>query len=236
LLVPSRARSNCCLIQPGGDLSTATDHSSQGTDAEPHGARRLCLFAQCRAGTTTADTAIIRFAYPFFVDPGNPLYVRKHPFQWRLQPHHVRCTTCVVRWPLHLEGAGFRITLARASKQRIRACRTSISFDCSRLHRLAGSPRSGDLNYKIAGEAPASQPPAASVTPRSYKSCATASNDGGRRFPLPFLGTAIGKSIAVNLTGGAFHKVYSVSTPPTPRPQPYLPTSSGSARSCGDST
>src|ERR1700726_619428 len=134
----------------------------------------------------------------FFVDPGNRVYVRNITFSGsnRINDEVLR------REMRQLEGGWLSNTSLERSKQRIERLPyvKHVDFETTPV---AGSPDLVDVNYKIE-EGPASQLSGGIGYSETYKFMLN-----GSYADADFLGT--GERIAVNLNGGAFQKVYSVS-------------------------
>src|SRR5207237_8119523 len=146
----------------------------------------------------TADNANHTVSLTFFVDPGNRVYVRNISFSGanRINDEVLR------REMRQLEGGWLSNTSLERSKQRIQRLPyvKSVEFETTPV---AGSPDLVDVNYKIE-EGPASQLSGGIGYSETYKFMLN-----GSYADADFLGT--GERIAVNLNGGAFQKVYSVS-------------------------
>jgi outer membrane protein insertion porin family len=146
----------------------------------------------------TADNANHTVSLTFFIDPGNRVYVRNISFSGanRINDEVLR------REMRQLEGGWLSNTSLERSKQRIQRLPyvKSVDFETTPV---AGSPDLVDVNYKIE-EGPASQLSGGIGYSETYKFMLN-----GSYADADFLGT--GQRIAVNLNGGAFSKVYSVS-------------------------
>jgi outer membrane protein insertion porin family len=146
----------------------------------------------------TADNANHTVSLTFFIDPGNRVYVRNISFSGanRINDEVLR------REMRQLEGGWLSNTSLERSKQRIERLPyvKHVDFETTPV---AGSPDLVDVNYKIE-EGPASQLSGGIGYSETYKFMLN-----GSYADADFLGT--GQRIAVNLNGGAFSKVYSVS-------------------------
>jgi outer membrane protein insertion porin family len=146
----------------------------------------------------SADNANHTVALTFFIDPGNRVYVRNISFSGAN-----RINDEVLRRELRqLEGGWLSNTSLERSKQRVERLPyvKHVDFETTPV---AGSPDLVDVNYKIE-EGPASQLSGGIGYSETYKFMLN-----GSYADADFLGT--GQRIAVNLNGGAFSKVYSVS-------------------------
>jgi outer membrane protein insertion porin family len=146
----------------------------------------------------TADNANHTVSLTFFIDPGNRVYVRNISFSGtnRINDEVLR------REMRQLEGGWLSNTSLERSKQRIERLPyvKHVDFETTPV---VGSPDLVDVNYKIE-EGPASQLSGGIGYSETYKFMLN-----GSYADADFLGT--GQRIAVNLNGGAFQKVYSVS-------------------------
>jgi outer membrane protein insertion porin family len=146
----------------------------------------------------TADNANHTVALTFFIDPGNRVYVRNISFAGanRINDEVLR------REMRQLEGGWLSNTSLERSKQRIQRLPyvKSVEFETTPV---TGSPDLVDVNYKIE-EGPASQLSGGIGYSETYRFMLN-----GSYADANFLGT--GQRIAVNLNGGAFSKVYSIS-------------------------
>src|SRR6266581_3370813 len=146
----------------------------------------------------TPNNATHEVSLTFFVDPGNRVYVRNITFSGsnRINDEVLR------REMRQLEGGWLSNTSLERSKQRIQRLPyvKSVEFETTPV---AGSPDLVDVSYKIE-EGPASQLSGGIGYSETYRFMLN-----GSYADADFLGT--GQRIAVNLNGGAFSKVYSVS-------------------------
>ena len=146
----------------------------------------------------TPDNVHHTVSLTFFVDPNNRVYVRTISFSGadRINDEVLR------REMRQLEGGWLSNTSLERSKQRIQRLPyvKSVEFETTPV---PGSPDLVDVNFKIE-EGPASQLSGGIGWSESYKFQLNASYADSN-----FLGS--GERIAVNLNGGAFSKVYTLS-------------------------
>jgi outer membrane protein insertion porin family len=195
-VVPQRELEQLLLIHPGATFNRKLITSSQELMQNRMG-RDGYAFAKVEP-VPTADNANHTVSLTFFVDPGNRVYVRNISFTGanRINDEVLR------REMRQLEGGWLSNTSLERSKQRIQRLPyvKSVEFETTPV---AGSPDLVDVNYKIE-EGPASQLSGGIGYSETYKFMLN-----GSYADADFLGT--GQRIAVNLNGGAFSKVYSVS-------------------------
>src|SRR5437588_4814805 len=195
-VVPQRELEQLLLIHPGATFNRKLITSSQELMQNRMG-RDGYAFAKVEP-VPTADNANHTVSLTFFVDPGNRVYVRNISFSGanRVNDEVLR------REMRQLEGGWLSNTSLERSKQRIQRLPyvKSVEFETTPV---AGSPDLVDVNYKIE-EGPASQLSGGIGYSETYKFMLN-----GSYADADFLGT--GERIAVNLNGGAFQKVYSVS-------------------------
>ena len=195
-VVPQAELEQLLLIHPGATFNRKLITSSQELMQNRMG-RDGYAFAKVEP-VPTADNANHTVALTFFVDPGNRVYVRNISFSGanRINDEVLR------REMRQLEGGWLSNTSLERSKQRIQRLPyvKSVDFETTPV---AGSPDLVDVNYKIE-EGPASQLSGGIGYSETYKFMLN-----GSYADADFLGT--GERIAVNLNGGAFQKVYSVS-------------------------
>src|SRR5215475_10538701 len=146
----------------------------------------------------TADNVHHTVSLTFFIDPSNRVYVRNITFSGanRINDEVLR------REMRQLEGGWLSNTSLERSKQRIQRLPyvKSVEFETTPV---AGTPDLVDVNYKIE-EGPASQLSGGIGYSETYKFMLN-----GSFADSDFLGT--GQRVAINLNGGAFSKVYSIS-------------------------
>src|SRR5437773_2242991 len=195
-VVPQRELEQLLLLHPGATFNRKLITSSQELMQNRMG-RDGYAFAQVEP-VPAADNANHTVSLTFFVDPGNRVYVRNISFSGanRVNDEVLR------REMRQLEGGWLSNTSLERSKQRIQRLPyvKSVEFETTPV---AGSPDLVDVNYKIE-EGPASQLSGGIGYSETYKFMLN-----GSYADADFLGT--GERIAVNLNGGAFQKVYSVS-------------------------
>src|SRR6266850_1832590 len=195
-VVPQRELEQLLLIHPGATFNRKLITSSQELMQNRMG-RDGYAFAKVEP-VPTADNANHTVSLTFFVDPGNRVYVRNINFSGanRINDEVLR------REMRQLEGGWLSNTSLERSKQRIQRLPyvKSVDFETTPV---AGSPDLVDVNYKIE-EGPASQLSGGIGYSETYKFMLN-----GSYADADFLGT--GERIAINLNGGAFQKVYSVS-------------------------
>jgi outer membrane protein insertion porin family len=195
-VVPQRELEQLLLIHAGATFNRKLITASQELMQNRMG-RDGYAFAKVEP-VPTADNANHTVSLTFFVDPGNRVYVRNISFTGanRINDEVLR------REMRQLEGGWLSNTSLERSKQRIQRLPyvKSVDFETTPV---AGSPDLVDVNYKIE-EGPASQLSGGIGYSETYKFMLN-----GSYADADFLGT--GQRIAVNLNGGAFSKVYSVS-------------------------
>jgi len=195
-VVPQAQLEQLLLIQPGQIFNRKLITSSQELMQNRMG-RDGYAFAKVEP-VPTADNANHTVALTFFIDPGNRVYVRNISFTGanRINDEVLR------REMRQLEGGWLSNTSLERSKQRIQRLPyvKSVEFETTPV---TGSPDLVDVNYKIE-EGPASQLSGGIGYSETYRFMLN-----GSYADADFLGT--GQRIAVNLNGGAFSKVYSIS-------------------------
>jgi len=195
-VVPQAELERLVLIHPGATFNRKLITTSQELMQNRMG-RDGYAFSKVEP-VPTADNATHTVALTFFVDPGNRVYVRNINFTGsnRINDEVLR------REMRQLEGGWLSNTALERSKQRIQRLPyvKSVEFENTPV---AGSPDLVDTNFKIE-EGPASQLSGGIGYSETYKFMLNASYADS-----DFLGT--GQRVAVNLNGGAFSKVYSVS-------------------------
>ena len=195
-VVPQAQLEQLLLIRPGQTFNRKLITSSQELMQNRMG-RDGYAFAKVEP-VPTADNANHTVALTFFIDPGNRVYVRNISFAGanRINDEVLR------REMRQLEGGWLSNTALERSKQRIQRLPyvKSVEFETTPV---AGSPDLVDVSYKIE-EGPASQLSGGIGYSETYRFMLN-----GSYADADFLGT--GQRIAVNLNGGAFSKVYSVS-------------------------
>ena len=195
-VVPQAQLEQLLLLQPGATFNRKLITLTQELMQNRMG-RDGYAFAKVEP-VPTADNANHTVSLTFFVDPGNRVYVRNISFSGanRINDEVLR------REVRQLEGGWLSNTSLERSKQRIERLPyvKHVDFETTPV---AGSPDLVDVNYKIE-EGPASQLSGGIGYSETYKFMLN-----GSYADADFLGT--GQRIAVNLNGGAFSKVYSVS-------------------------
>src|SRR5246127_2485709 len=195
-VVPQAQLEQLLLIRPGQIFNRKLITSSQELMQNRMG-RDGYAFAKVEP-VPTADNANHTVALTFFVEPGNRVYVRSISFTGanRINDEVLR------REMRQLEGGWLTTPPLGPSKQRIQRLPyvKSVEFETTPV---TGSPDLVDVNYKIE-EGPASQLSGGIGYSETYRFMLNASYADA-----DFLGT--GQRIAVNLNGGAFSKVYSIS-------------------------
>jgi outer membrane protein insertion porin family len=195
-VVPQAELQSLLLIHPGDTFNRKLITSSQELMQNRMG-RDGYAFAKVDP-VPTADNATHTVSLTFFVDPGNRVYVRTISFSGtnRINDEVLR------REMRQLEGGWLSNTSLERSKQRIQRLPyvKSVEFETTPV---AGSPDLVDVNYKIE-EGPASQLSGGIGYSETYKFMLN-----GSFADSDFLGS--GQRVAVNLNGGAFSKVYTIS-------------------------
>src|SRR6266478_3202379 len=195
-VVPEAELSRLLLVQPGQIFNRKLITSTQELIQNRLG-RDGYAFAKVDP-VPTPNNATHEVSLTFFVDPGNRVYVRNITFSGssRINDEVLR------REMRQLEGGWLSNTSLERSKQRVQRLPyvKSVDFETTPV---AGSPDLVDVKYKIE-EGPASQLSGGIGYSETYKFMLN-----GSYADADFLGT--GQRIAVNLNGGAFSKVYSVS-------------------------
>ena len=195
-VVPRAELERLLLIHPGDTFNRKLITSSQELMQNRMG-RDGYAFAKVDP-VPTADNVHHTVSLTFFVDPANRVYVRNISFSGsnRINDEVLR------REMRQLEGGWLSNTSLERSKQRIQRLPyvKTVEFETTPV---AGTPDLVDVNYKIE-EGPASQLSGGIGYSETYKFMLN-----GSYADSDFLGT--GQRIAVNLNGGAFSKVYTVS-------------------------
>ncbi len=195
-VVPQSDLEQLVLIRPGQTFNRKLITASQELMQNRMG-RDGYAFSKVEP-VPTADNANHTVSLTFFVDPGNRVYVRNISFSGsnRINDEVLR------REMRQLEGGWLSNTSLERSKQRIQRLPyvKTVDFETTPV---AGSPDLVDVNYKIE-EGPASQLTGGIGYSETYKFMLN-----GSYADADFLGT--GERLAVNLNGGAFSKVYSIS-------------------------
>src|SRR5499427_3574370 len=195
-VVPKAELEALLLIHPGETFNRKLITSSQELMQNRMG-RDGYAFAKVEP-VPTADNANHTVALTFFVDPGNRVYVRNITFSGinRINDEVLR------RELRQLEGGWLSNTSLERSKQRIQRLPyvKTVDFETTPV---AGAPDLVDVNFKIE-EGPASQLSGGIGYSETYKF-----QLNGSYADSDFLGT--GQRVAINLNGGAFSKVYSIS-------------------------
>jgi outer membrane protein insertion porin family len=146
----------------------------------------------------TPDNATHQVSLTFFIDPGNRVYVRNITFSGsnRINDEVLR------REMRQLEGGWLSNTSLERSKQRVQRLPyvKDVKFETTPV---AGSPDLVDVDFKVE-EGPSAQLGGGIGYSETYKF-----QLNGSYTDANFLGT--GQRIAVELNGGAFSKVYSLS-------------------------
>ena len=146
----------------------------------------------------TPDNKTHQVELTFFVDPGDRVYVRKITFSGE-----TAINDKVLRRELHqLEGGWLSNVSLERGKQFIERLPYVKGVTYSK-HRVPGSPDEVDVNYKIK-QGPAAQLSGGLGYSATYKLMLNA-NFGD----ADFLGT--GNELNINLSGGAFAKMYDIS-------------------------
>jgi outer membrane protein insertion porin family len=195
-VVPQAQLEQLLLIHPGQTFNRKLITTTQELMQNRMG-RDGYAFAKVEP-VPTADNSNHTVSLTFFVEPGNRVYVRNISFAGanRINDEVLR------REMRQLEGGWLSNTSLERSKQRIQRLPyvKSVDFETTPV---AGAPDLVDVNYKIE-EGPASQLSGGIGYSETYRFMLN-----GSYADADFLGT--GQRIAVNLNGGAFSKVYSVS-------------------------
>lgn len=195
-VVPQAQLERLLLIHPGQTFNRKLITSTQELMQNRMG-RDGYAFAKAEP-VPTADNANHTVSLTFFIEPGNRVYVRNISFSGAN-----RINDEVLRRELRqLEGGWLSNTSLERSKQRIQRLPyvKSVEFETTPV---TGAPDLVDVNYKIE-EGPASQLTGGIGYSEAYKFMLN-----GSYADADFLGT--GQRIAINLNGGAYSKVYSIS-------------------------
>ncbi|HXW75354.1 MAG TPA: outer membrane protein assembly factor BamA [Steroidobacteraceae bacterium] len=195
-VVPKAELERLVLIHPGDTFNRKLITSSQELMQNRMG-RDGYAFAKVDP-VPTADNVHHTVSLTFFVDPANRVYVRNISFtgENRINDEVLR------REMRQLEGGWLSNTSLERSKQRIQRLPyvKSVEFETTPV---AGTPDLVDVNFKIE-EGPASQLSGGIGYSETYKFMLN-----GSYADSDFLGT--GQRVAINLNGGAFSKVYTLS-------------------------
>src|SRR5882724_5202659 len=203
-VVPQRELEQLLLIHPGATFNRKLITSSQELMQNRMG-RDGYAFAKVEP-VPTADNANHTVSLTFFVDPGNRVYVRNINFSGanRINDEVLR------REMRQLEGGWLSNTSLERSKQRIQRLPyvKSVDFETTPV---AGSPDLVDVNFKVE-DGPSAQLSGGIGYSEAYKFMLN-----GNFTEANFLGT--GQRVALNFSGGAYSKVYSLS-----QTDPYVTT------------
>ena len=195
-VVPKAELEQLLVIHPGDIFNRKAITTSQELMQNRMG-RDGFAFAKVEP-VPTPDNVNHTVSLTFFIDPSNRVYVRNITFSGanRINDEVLR------REMRQLEGGWLSNTSLERSKQRIQRLPyvKSVEFETTPV---AGTPDQVDVNYKIE-EGPASQLSGGIGYSETYKFMLN-----GSFADSDFLGT--GQRIAINLNGGAFSKVYSIS-------------------------
>jgi len=154
----------------------------------------------------TPDNATHQVSLTFFIDPGNRVYVRNITFSGSRKINDE-----VLRRELRqLEGGWLSNTSLERSKQRIQRLPYVKSVD-SETTPVTGSPDLVDVNFKVE-DGPSAQLSGGIGYSEAYKFMLN-----GNFTEANFLGT--GQRVALNFSGGAYSKIYSLS-----QTDPYVTT------------
>ncbi|MGH8148663.1 MAG: outer membrane protein assembly factor BamA, partial [Steroidobacteraceae bacterium] len=195
-VVPEAVLKQLVLVEPGQiysrKLITATQELMQNRMGEDGYA-----FAKVDP-VPTDNTKAHTVALTFFVDPGNRVYVRNISFSGI-----TKINDAVLRRELRqLEGGWLSNAALARSKQRLQRLPYVKKVD-SKTTRVPGSPDEVDVNYAIT-EGPGAELSGGVGYSQLYKLSVN-----GNFTDADFLGT--GQRFSVNLEGGAYNKVYSIS-------------------------
>jgi outer membrane protein insertion porin family len=194
-VVPKSQLEALLLIHPGDTFNRKLITSSQELMQNRMG-RDGYAFSKVDP-VPTADNVHHTVSLTFFVDPGNRVYVRNISFtgENRINDEVLR------REMRQLEGGWLSNTSLERSKQRIQRLPyvKSVEFETTPV---AGAPDLVDVKFKIE-EGPASQLSGGIGYSETYKF-----QLNGSFADADFLGS--GQRVALNLTGGAFSKVYTI--------------------------
>ncbi len=195
-VVPEAELARLVLVKPGQTYSRKLITASQDLIQNRLGEDGYA-FAKVDPVPTTDDQNHL-VGLTFFVDPGNRVYVRNISFSGV-----TKINDEVLRRELRqLEGGWLSNTALERSKQRIQRLPYVKKVDSS-TDPVAGSPDQVDVNYKIDEGANASLSGGVGYS-QLYK--LTLNGDFTN---ADFLGT--GQRFSVDLEGGAYNKVYSLS-------------------------
>jgi len=195
-VVPEAELKRLVLVQPGEIFSrrliTATQELIQNRLGQDGYA-----FAKVDP-VPTADNATHLVSLTFFIDPGNRVYVRNISFSGV-----TKINDEVLRRELRqLEGGWLSNAALERSKQRIQRLPYVKKVD-SETTPVPGSPDQVDVDFKIE-EGPGAQLSGGVGYSQLYKLTLN-----GNYTDANFLGT--GERISIDLEGGAYNKVYSIS-------------------------
>ena len=195
-VVPESELKKLVLIQPGQTYSRKVITASQELIQNRLGQDGYA-FAKVDP-VPTADDKTHQVALTFFVDPGNRVYVRNITFSGtnRINDEVLR------REMRQLEGGWLSNVALERSKQRIQRLPYVKKVD-SETTPVPGSPDLVDVDYKIE-EGPGAQLSGGIGYSELYKFTLNANYTDAN-----WLGT--GQRVAVDLEGGYYNKVYSVS-------------------------
>jgi outer membrane protein insertion porin family len=195
-VVPKAELEQLLVIHPGDTFNRKAITTSQELMQNRMG-RDGYAFAKVEP-VPTPDNEHHTVSLTFFIDPSNRVYVRNITFSGanRINDEVLR------REMRQLEGGWLSNTSLERSKQRLQRLPyiKSVEFETTPV---AGTPDLEDVNFKIE-EGPASQLSGGIGYSETYKFMLN-----GSFADSDFLGT--GQRIAINLNGGAFSKVYSIS-------------------------
>jgi outer membrane protein insertion porin family len=203
-VVPQSELQKLLLVQPGQTFNRKLITSTQELIQNRLGQDGYA-FAKVDP-VPTPDNATHRVSLTFFVDPGNRVYVRNITFSGSRKINDE-----VLRRELRqLEGGWLSNTSLERSKQRIQRLPYVKSVD-SETTPVTGSPDLVDVNFKVE-DGPSAQLSGGIGYSQAYKIMLN-----GNFTEANFLGT--GQRVAVNLSGGAYSKLYSIS-----QTDPYVTT------------
>jgi outer membrane protein insertion porin family len=203
-VVPREELQRLLLVQPGQTFNRKLITSTQELIQNRLGQDGYA-FAKVDP-VPTPDNATHQVSLTFFIDPGNRVYVRNITFSGSSKINDE-----VLRRELRqLEGGWLSNTSLERSKQRLQRLPYVKSVD-SETTPVVGSPDLVDVNFKVA-DGPSAQLSGGIGYSEAYKFSLN-----GNFTEANFLGT--GQRVAVNLNGGAYSKVYSIS-----HTDPYVTT------------
>jgi outer membrane protein insertion porin family len=203
-VVPQSELQRLLLVQPGQTFNRKLITSTQELIQNRLG-RDGYAFAKVDP-VPTPDSATHQVSLTFFIDPGNRVYVRNITFSGSSKINDE-----VLRRELRqLEGGWLSNTSLERSKQRIQRLPYVKSVD-SETTPVIGSPDLVDVNFKVE-DGPSAQLSGGIGYSEAYKIMLN-----GNFTEANFLGT--GERVAVNLSGSAYSKMYSIS-----QTDPYVTT------------